>query len=262
MSSSAFAGSQVTAPRSSIRLSPYLNEAWFDLLKMVRLPVYSVASIAFPVMFYVLFGVVFGRQGSGSADVPRYLLASYGAFGVIGASLFGFGVGIAMERGQGWLQVKRASPMPPAAYFVAKLFTCLAFSTVIVLALILVGVTAGGVHLSLLAGSSTFSGTGAGLRALLCSGTGHCLLRGTKFSACDCEPALSASFILFRSLGSSEHAAAFSAADCAGPAALSSGAVGPAGARLWTGDHSESRAGAAEFGCNWAWPGMAWFPAR
>jgi ABC-2 type transport system permease protein len=156
MSSSAFAGSQVTAPRSSIRLSPYLNEAWFDLLKMVRLPVYSVASIAFPVMFYVLFGVVFGRQGSGGADVPRYLLASYGAFGVIGASLFGFGVGIAMERGQGWLQVKRSSPMPPAAYFVAKLFTCLAFSTVIVLALILVGVTAGGVHLSFLQGAALF----------------------------------------------------------------------------------------------------------
>jgi ABC-2 type transport system permease protein len=156
MSASAVTRSQVAAGSPSVRLRPYINEARFDLLKMLRLPVYSVASIAFPVMFYVLFGVIFGKQGSGGADVPRYLLASYGTFGVIGASLFGFGVGIAMERGQGWLQVKRASPMPPAAYIVAKLFTCMAFSTVIVLVLMLVGVTAGSVHLSLLQAAALF----------------------------------------------------------------------------------------------------------
>lgn len=156
MSASTFARSQAAAGNPSVRLRPYIIEAWFDLLKMLRLPVYSLASIAFPVMFYLLFGVIFGKQGSGGADVPRYLLASYGAFGVIGASLFGFGVGVAMERGQGWLQVKRASPMPPAAYLIAKLFTCLAFSTVIVLLLMLVGVTAGGVHLSLLQAAALF----------------------------------------------------------------------------------------------------------
>jgi ABC-2 type transport system permease protein len=148
MSTSAHLASQITAAPSTSRLRVYMNEARFDLLKMVRLPMYSVASIAFPVMFYVLFGVVFGRQG-GDNQAARYLLASYGAFGVIGAALFGFGVGVATERGQGWLQVKRASPMPPTAYFVAKLFTCTAFSAVIVLLLMLVGVTAGGVHLSL-----------------------------------------------------------------------------------------------------------------
>lgn len=132
----------------SINLRAYFNEARFDLLKMLRLPMYSVASIAFPVMFYVLFGVIFGKQGGQGPQVSRYLLGSYGAFGVIGASLFGFGVGVATERGQGWLQVKRASPMPPSAYFFAKLITCMSFSLAIVIALMLVGVTAGGVHLT------------------------------------------------------------------------------------------------------------------
>src|SRR5689334_4857051 len=130
------------------QLRVYVYEAWFDLLKMLRLPMYSIASIAFPVMFYVLFGVILGKQGPQGKEIARYLLASYGAFGVIGASLFGFGVGVATERGQGWLQVKRASPMPPSAYFFAKLSTCMTFSLVIVLALMLVGVTAGGVHLT------------------------------------------------------------------------------------------------------------------
>ena len=48
--------------------------------------------------------------------------------GVIAVSLFGFGVALAMERGQGWLQVKRASPMPVSAYFLAKLFAAVVFS--------------------------------------------------------------------------------------------------------------------------------------
>jgi len=30
---------------------------------------------------------------------------------VIGATLYAFGVGVAVERGLGWLQVKRASPI-------------------------------------------------------------------------------------------------------------------------------------------------------
>jgi ABC-2 type transport system permease protein len=136
------------AQRREINLQAYFNESKFDLLKMLRLPMYSVASIAFPVMFYLLFGVVFGKQGGQGPQVARYLLGSYGAFGVIGASLFGFGVGVATERGQGWLQLKRASPMPPAAYFVAKLTTCMTFSLTIVIALLLVGIMVGGVHLT------------------------------------------------------------------------------------------------------------------
>lgn len=142
--------SKFAAPGASTPWRAYANEAWFDLLKMLRLPMYSVASVAFPVMFYVLFGVIFGKQGGQGPQVARYLLGSYAAFGVIGASLFAFGVGVATERGQGWLQVKRASPMPPSAYFAAKMFTCMVFSVAIVLSLIAVGVTAGGVHLSLL----------------------------------------------------------------------------------------------------------------
>ena len=64
----------------------------------------------------------------------------------MGASLFGFGVGVAMERGLGWLQVKRASPMPPFAYFAAKVVTCMAFSAIIVALLMALGVLFGGVH--------------------------------------------------------------------------------------------------------------------
>jgi ABC-2 type transport system permease protein len=66
----------------------------------------------------------------------------------MGASLFGFGAGVAMERGYGWLQVKRASPMPPLAYLVAKTVMSGVFSAIIVTSLFILGTLFGGVHLS------------------------------------------------------------------------------------------------------------------
>ena len=125
----------------------YVLEAKYEFLKHVRMPAYALPSITFPVMFYLLFGVMFGggRPAAGTT-VATYLLATYSTFGVIGAALFGFGVGIAVERGQGWMTLKRATPMPPFAYFLAKVAMAVLFGTIIIL-LLAVGVTLGGVRL-------------------------------------------------------------------------------------------------------------------
>jgi ABC-2 type transport system permease protein len=124
----------------------YALEARYELLKVARMPGFAIPTIAFPVMFYSLFGLVFGRRGMGGIQMATYLVATYGAFGVIGAALFGFGVGVAVERGQGWLVLKRASPMPPLAFFTAKTFVCVMFSSTILALLISLAVTAGGVR--------------------------------------------------------------------------------------------------------------------
>ncbi len=129
------------------RARVYVLEAKYELLKLIRMPAYAVPSITFPVMFYALFGLVFGGRAPGGVTMATYLVATYGAFGVIGAALFGFGVGVAVERGQGWLVVKRASPMPPLAFFTAKLFVCTIFAATIVALLFALGATAGGVRL-------------------------------------------------------------------------------------------------------------------
>ena len=125
----------------------YALESKYELLKVARMPGFAIPSIAFPVMFYSLFGLVFGGRGMGGINMATYLVATYGAFGVIGAALFGFGVGVAVERGQGWLVLKRASPMPPMAFFAAKMFVCAVFSATIVSLLITLAITAGGVRL-------------------------------------------------------------------------------------------------------------------
>jgi ABC-2 type transport system permease protein len=101
------------------------------------------------------------------------MIATFGTFGVMGASLFGTAAGLASDRGLGWLQVKRASPMPPFAYFTAKVITSMIFSAIIVLALFGLGVAFGGVRMplaqfatllgTLVAGALPFSAMGLAL---------------------------------------------------------------------------------------------------
>ncbi len=128
----------------------HLTEAKYELIKLLRLPAYMIPTIAFPVIFYIFFGLLFGKgTGPGGVTVAAYMIATYCTFGVVGASLFGLGAGVATERGQGWLQVKRTTPMPLSAYFGAKIAMALVFSTVIVLVLFILGITLGHVHFAL-----------------------------------------------------------------------------------------------------------------
>jgi ABC-2 type transport system permease protein len=113
------------------------TETKYEFFKLMRLPAYVLPTIIFPLMFYAIFGLAFG--GRGGSSVATSLIATMGAFGVIGASMFGLGVTVAGERGQGWLTVKRASPMPMIAYFGAKVLMAMIFSAIIVALLFLLG---------------------------------------------------------------------------------------------------------------------------
>lgn len=125
----------------------HLIEAKYELIKLLRMPGYIIPTFAFPVAFYFFFGVIFNQgKGGGSAEIAAYLLATYGTFGVVGASLFGFGINVATERGQGWLQLKRTTPMPITSYFTAKIAMAMLFSGTIVLLLFAVGAMFGGVQ--------------------------------------------------------------------------------------------------------------------
>jgi ABC-2 type transport system permease protein len=175
MSTATMALSNIRTERSARHTATiYLKEAKYELLRYLRLRVYTASVLSFPIMFYVLFGLVLGSNAViGATRVPTYLIATYGTFGVMGASLFGTAAGLASDRGLGWLQVKRASPMPPFAYFWAKVLTSMVFSTVIVLALFTLGVTLAHVRMhvaeflgllgTLVVGSLPFSAMGLAL---------------------------------------------------------------------------------------------------
>jgi ABC-2 type transport system permease protein len=123
------------------RLAIYALETKYEFLKQYRLPAAIIFNFGFPVMFYTVFGLIFGRMtSSGGGSYATYYIATYGAFGVISSGLFGIGVGMATERGQGWMLLKRASPMPVEAYVIAKLAVSLLAAALIVLLLTACGV--------------------------------------------------------------------------------------------------------------------------
>jgi ABC-2 type transport system permease protein len=120
-------------------LKIHLLEIKYEFLKALRIPQYSLPTLLFPVVFYIFFGVMFSGKAGGTS-MATYLIATYGTFGVIGAALFGFGVGVAIERGQGWLEVKRTTPAPPSAYLIAKMAMAMLFSAIVVALLFATGI--------------------------------------------------------------------------------------------------------------------------
>lgn len=116
------------------------KETQYELARLLRSRVYSLSVIGFPLMFYLIFGTA--NRGK---PVALYLVAGYTCMGVVSACLFGIGLVLAMERAQGWLDLKRASPMPRISYIAAKVATCAAFGLIIAVLLILLGTGPGGI---------------------------------------------------------------------------------------------------------------------
>jgi ABC-2 type transport system permease protein len=123
----------------------YLREAKYEFLRLLRTPAFSIPTLVFAPMFYLLFGVLLNRGNAGAAS---YLMATYSVFGVIGPGLFGFGVGLAMDRERGLLTLKRVQPVPAMAPLLAKVGMAMVFATCIGATLLLLGITLGGVQMS------------------------------------------------------------------------------------------------------------------
>lgn len=128
--------------RSLLRIA--LMEARSECLNVIRTPAFAIPSLVFPAMFYAFFGLAFQSGGSGQ-DV--YMLATLGAFGVMGPALFGFGVGVAEEREKGWLVLRRAAPASTAGYFFGKMAMGLIFAVIITVMLYGLAGFVGGVAL-------------------------------------------------------------------------------------------------------------------
>jgi ABC-2 type transport system permease protein len=128
----------------------FATECRYEFLRALRTRAFSLSVIGFPTMFYILFGLLMNRgETIGQVSVAKYLLGGYAVFGSLGAAIFGIGVGVALDMSAGWLELKRASPMPALAYVLSKCCAAMGFSIIIVTVLTLLGVGFGHVHLTL-----------------------------------------------------------------------------------------------------------------
>ena len=137
-----------TAAMTPNTLRIFSKETRYEFLKLLRTRSFSLSVVGFPVMFYLLFGIANRNSYNSSLNVAKYALGGYACFGMIGAALFGIGVGLAGERAAGWLELKRASPMPVSAYLFAKCASAVAFGLIIVAILTTIAMTLGGVSLT------------------------------------------------------------------------------------------------------------------
>ncbi len=118
-----------------------------EYLRLLRTPAFAVPVIGFPILFYLLFGIMLAPRHAGPGS-SLALLATFVAYGVMAPGLFGIGVALATDRDRGLLALKRALPMPPGTYLAAKLLVATLFAGIVSIALMLLAATAGHVALA------------------------------------------------------------------------------------------------------------------
>jgi ABC-2 type transport system permease protein len=92
-------------------------------LELLRYPTFSVPTLAFPALFFLLF---VAPRSEAETD-PVLLLASFAGFAVLGVSFFQFGVGIAAERESPWERFVRTLPIRLRVRFAARVLSAALF---------------------------------------------------------------------------------------------------------------------------------------
>ncbi|MGW6027066.1 ABC transporter permease [Streptomyces sp. NPDC055099] len=155
-----------TAPATDVRRSeqaarPRLPSAWglglhhgaMELRQFFRLREQVIFTFAFPVVFLFLFASIFSDdvEGAGITASQLYVAAMIAA-GIMSTSFQSLGISIAIERDEKILRRLRGTPMPPAAYFLGKIWLVLVTGLLETVALLVVGVTLFDVDLPTTAG--------------------------------------------------------------------------------------------------------------
>jgi len=147
MSTTSFALGELQSTPATLRAQlrrAYFTESKFECLRALRAPAFAIPFLLSPVALYVLFGVLLaGSMSHGDAAVAKIMFVNWSIFGVMGPGMFGFGIFVATEREHGLLTLKRALPMPTAAYLLSKMIMTMFFSAIIMLSLVIAAVTFG-----------------------------------------------------------------------------------------------------------------------
>lgn len=120
---------------------PYLLEAKYSVVQQIRLWPQFLSPPLGGVVAYVVLLLI-------GANITTDFLIRFGVLGVVNTGLHGVGAGAAAERVQGWVRLKRVSPMPPLAYLVGKLVLGCVMGVVGAVAVLVVGASFGNLQLS------------------------------------------------------------------------------------------------------------------
>lgn len=144
----------MSAVAAQLRTAPIfpmlVKQSYAEFVKLFRVPAFSVTSIVLPAMFYAFIGLGQAKQSlapGSHVTFGEYFLASMALYGVANVMVLGFGISIANERGQKQDLLMQSTPLPPLVFFLAKTLSALVIAFMSLVALSLLAVAAGGVHL-------------------------------------------------------------------------------------------------------------------
>ncbi|MET9884164.1 ABC transporter permease [Streptomyces sp. NPDC006430] len=125
-----------------------LSRGALEIKQFVRQRDSMVFTFAFPVVFLALFASIF-RDSVENTGITASQLYAAGmiAAGIMSTSFQSLGISIAVERDEKVLRRLRGTPMPPAAYFLGKVWMVLATGLAETAILLLVGSTLFGLDL-------------------------------------------------------------------------------------------------------------------
>jgi ABC-2 type transport system permease protein len=140
----------VSAPAAVAPLARVLvRQTRSELLMRWRLPTFSATNLLLPVVLFSFFGLpLAGRTSARGLDLGLVVLTSFAAYAVGQVMVYGFGIGVAIERGQKIDVLMRATPLPPGVYLAAKVIVAMLFSLLAVLVLFVFAGVVGGIRVS------------------------------------------------------------------------------------------------------------------
>ncbi|WP_127573663.1 ABC transporter permease [Georgenia faecalis] len=120
-----------------------------ELRTSMRTPEFAVGVIAVPVLLYAMFGLPNAASPLPEGTrVGLAMLVSMCAYGIVSLAIFTFGEDVARERGRGWTRTLGATPYPTWVYLAGKTVNALLLAALIVVAMTVLAVLAGGVGMA------------------------------------------------------------------------------------------------------------------
>src|SRR5690606_1891013 len=112
-----------------------------ETIEFMRSREQMIFIFAFPMIFLLLFGAIFGGQYLGDTDVTfaQYFLAGMIATGIINTGFQSLAMGIAIDRQEDILKRIHGTPLPPSAFFTGKVVQVLVVSVIQVAILVALG---------------------------------------------------------------------------------------------------------------------------
>lgn len=151
-----------------------LHQTRFDLLAFSRSRESRFFTVVLPIIFLVIFATVFGNDTTtvNGREIKQttYYVPNLIALGVVGAALTNLAIGVVMQREEGVLKRRRATPVGPWALIGGRALTAIVVSYGIFVVLMLVGRVIYGVAVPTTTMPAALVTTAVGAAALCCCG--------------------------------------------------------------------------------------------